>query len=231
MWFGLIAATLFFAGCASKVTKGEFAPKIYGEHPVSILVLPPINKTTAADAKEYYATTVAEPLTNTGYYVYPMEVVYDILQQEGLFDTETMQHVPVQKFREFFGADAVLYVTILEWNTKYSLVSGSVNVKIACDLRSTTSGEQLWFYDDEVSVNTSASGGSGGLGGFLAQIVVTAIQTAAQGYIDPARDASKKIFEALPYGKYHARFGEDRDMEIEKKAKKTSENAAEGAKE
>ena len=114
---------LLLSGCASYVTKEEFAPDMYTEHPVSILVLPPINKTTAADAKEYYATTVAEPLTNSGYYVFPMEVVYDILQQEGLFDTETMLNIPVQKFKEYFDADAVLYVTLLEWDTQYFITS------------------------------------------------------------------------------------------------------------
>ena len=147
LWsFTFLAASL--AGCASYVTKEEFAPKMYSEHPVSILVLPPINKSTAADAKEYYATTVAEPLTNSGYYVFPMEVVYDILQQEGLFDTETMLYVPTQRFREFFGADAVLYVTILEWDTQYLIIDGSVTVKAACELRSTHTGDVLWFYDE-----------------------------------------------------------------------------------
>jgi hypothetical protein len=100
---------IYLTGCTTYITKQEFAPKMYTEHPISILVLPPLNKTTAVDAKEYYVTTVAPPLTNSGYYVFPMEVVYDILQQEGLSETETMLNVPVQKFKEFLGADAVLY--------------------------------------------------------------------------------------------------------------------------
>lgn len=214
----IIVVGLFLGGCAAHVSKEEFAPKMYTDHPTSILVLPPINKSTAADAKEYYATTVAEPLTNNGYYVFPMEVVYDILQQEGLFDTETMYNIPVEKFREFFGADAVLYVTILDWNTKYFLTSGSVNVKIACELRSTTSGEVIWFYDDEVSVNTSGeSGGATGLAGLLVAAVTTAIKTATQSYIEPARDVSKQVFLAMPAGKYHPDFNKDQKKSIEKK--------------
>ncbi len=209
-------------GCASYVTKEEFAPEMYTEHPASILVLPPMNKSTAADAKEYYATTVAEPLTNSGYYVYPMEVVYDILQQEGLFDTETMMNIPPQKFREYFGADAVLYVTLLEWNTSYFITSGSVTVKAACELRSTHTGNLIWFYDEAVEVNTSGeSGGAGGLAGLLIKAVTTAVKTATQSYIPVARDASAKIFLAMPYGKYHKDFDQDRKNKVEKKKNPT----------
>jgi len=209
---------IVLGGCASKITKEEFAPAMYTEHPVSILVLPPINKTTAADAKEYYATTVAEPLTNSGYYVFPMEVVYDVLQQEGLFDTETMLNVPPQKFGEFFGADAVLYVTLLEWDTHYFITSGNVTVKAACELKSTHTGNTIWFYDEAVEVNTTGeSGGAGGLAGLLIKAVTTAVKTATQDYVPVARDASAKIFLAMPFGKYNKEFGKDMKNSIEKK--------------
>ncbi len=214
VWFLI----LYFGGCVPYVTKEEFAPEMYKESPISILVLPPINETTAADAKEYYATTVAEPLTNSGYYVFPMEVVYDILQQEGLFDTETIMNIPPQKFREYFGADAVLYVTLLEWNTVYLVTAGSVRVRAACELRSTHTGDLIWFYDEAVEVNTTGeSGGASGLTGLLVKAVTTAIKTATQSYVPLARDASTKIFLAMPYGKYHKDFGNDRKKRVEQK--------------
>lgn len=205
-------------GCATYITKEEFAPKMYVERPLSILVLPPMNNSTAADAKDYYMTTVAEPLTNSGYYVYPMEIVGDILQQEGLYDTETMLNVPLDKFKEYFGADAVMYVTIQEWDTKYFITSGSVDVKVKCELKSTTSGEDIWFYDDKISVNTSgSSGGGGGWIGLLAQVVTTAIQTAATDYVPVARDVNKNIFLAMPFGKYNPKFDKDQKDKIKKK--------------
>ena len=214
LFLGYLTITL--SGCATFVTKEEFAPEMYNEHPLSILVLPPINNSTAADAKEYYATTVAEPLTNSGYYVFPMEVVYDMLQQEGLYDTETMTDIPVEKFKQYFGAD--LYVTIQEWDTQYLLTSGSVDVKAACELKSTSTGKTLWFYNEKVSVNTSGtSGGAGGLLGFVVQAVTTAIQTAAQDYVPIARDVNKKIFVAMPFGKYHKDFNKDMQFKVKKK--------------
>jgi hypothetical protein len=217
-FFFAVFLGLSLIGCASYITKEEFAPKMYSEHPVSILVLPPINNSTAADAKDYYTTTVAEPLSNSDYYVFPIEVVYDVLQQEGMYDTETMLDVPVEKFYEYFGADAVLYVSINKWNTEYFITSGSVTVQADCKLISTHTGDTIWFYNEEVSVNTSGSnGGAGGLVGFIAQVVTTAIQTAVQDYVPVARDVNKKIFKAIPLGKYSPRFNKDQGDKIKKK--------------
>lgn len=219
----IIVLTLSFIGCAPSLTKQEFAPKMYEQHPISILILPPQNKSTAADAKEYYSTTIAEPLTNSGYYVYPVEIVNDILKQEGLFDTETMLNVPPQKFKEFFGADAVMYVTILKWDTQYLITSGSVSVKIACELKSTTTDDVLWFYDDVVTVNTSGdNGGVSGLAGLLVQAISTAINTATTQYVDVARQANAQILLAIPYGKYHPKYNTDAKTMIEKKEKVTT---------
>jgi hypothetical protein len=214
----LAAGYMFITGCAPYTTKEEFAPKMYTESPKSILILPPINKTTAADAKEYYTTTVAEPLTNSGYYVFPMEVVYDILQQEGLSDAETMLDVPTHKFKEFFGADAVLYVTLLKWNTQYFITSGSVTVQAACELKSTTTGEVLWYYDEEVVVSTEGTNaGMTGWAGLIAKIATTAINTAAQDYVPLASKANKEIFLAMPFGSYNMRHNKDQKEQIKLK--------------
>lgn len=204
--------------CAPMISKREFAPKMYAEHPVSIVVLPAINQSTAADAKEFYATTVAEPLTNCGYYVFPIEVVNDVLKQEGLFDTESFLTVPVRKFRDYFDADAVLYVTIIEWNTSYYITGGNVRVKIACELKSTTTGETLWFYDDVVIVDTSVQGSGGGWAGLLANAIATAVNTAAQDYVPIARKVNAMVFVAMPYGKYHPSFMKDGGINIRKKS-------------
>ena len=204
----IISVISMFAlvGCVPPhMSKQEFAPKVYAEHPISIVVLPPSNKSTAADAKDYYLTTIAEPLTNTGYYVFPIEVITDILKQEGLSDVETMYKIPPQKFAEFFGADAVLYVSILKWNTGYYVVAGNVTVQIECELKSTRTGESLWYYNEESVVNTTDNSGSGGLLG----LIVTAIKTAATDYVPIAREVNKKIMIALPYGKYHKSFNQD----------------------
>ena len=98
----LILSLIIINGCATILTKGEAFPKMYKEKPVSILVLPPINESTAADAKEYYSTTIAEPLSFVGYYVFPIEIVNEVLKQEGIYDTELIVNLDPSKFKEYF---------------------------------------------------------------------------------------------------------------------------------
>jgi len=66
----LILCVLLLTGCAPKlISKGDAYPDCYKEVPQSILVLPPINESTAADAKDFYSTTIMDPLARAGYYV------------------------------------------------------------------------------------------------------------------------------------------------------------------
>ncbi len=86
---------LILAGCGPKmVTKSKTFPLMYEEAPVTILILPPMNESTAADAKEHYSTTVQEPLSLWGYYVFPYEVTSEILKMEGIYDAELLRDMP-----------------------------------------------------------------------------------------------------------------------------------------
>ena len=197
------------------ITKKDAFPNMYEERPLSILVLPPINMTTAADAKEYYATTIAEPLSFAGYYVYPIEVTTDILKNEGLYETEILGGLPPEKFKQFFGADAVMYIKIVRWDTSYYVIGGHVTVTVDCLLKSTATGRDLWKYDGTIRVDTSGdSGGAPGLAGLLVKVVATAIKTATTDYVPLAKRANIITISSMPYGKYHPTFDKDRDMQI-----------------
>ena len=192
----------------------EAFPKMYEERPLAVLVLPPMNESTAADAKEYYATTVAEPLSLTGYYVYPIEVVSDILQGEGAYDTETLLNFPPQKFRDFFGADAVMYIWIKKWDTAYYVVGGNVTVSVRSLLRSTKTGESLWEYEGTYVHDTTVRSSGGGLAGLLVAAIATAITTAATDYVPVAKRANYFVFSTIPFGKYHPVHDKDKDFKI-----------------
>lgn len=219
----LLLLLILISACGPKyISKKDAFPNVYEERPLSILVLPPINMTTAADAKEYYATTIAEPLSFAGYYIYPIEVTTDILKNEGLYDTEILGGLPLEKFKQFFGADAVMYIKILKWDTSYRVIGGNVTVAVDCLLKSTTTGRDLWKYAGTVVKNTGGSGGGGGggLGGLIAQIVVatieTAIKTATTDYIPLAKRVNIMTISSMPYGKYNPSFDKDKDAQIMK---------------
>ncbi len=211
----LLLLLILVSACGPKyISKKDAFPNMYEERPLSILILPPINMTTAADAKEYYATTIAEPLSFAGYYIYPIEVTTDILKNEGLYDTEILGGLPPEKFKQFFGADAVMYIKILKWDTSYYVIGGNVTVAVDCLLKSTTTGRDLWKYDGTIVVDTSGGSGGGGLAGLIVQVVATAIKTAATDYVPVAKRANIITISSMPYGKYHPNFDKDRDAQI-----------------
>lgn len=207
---------LLLSACGpSMVTKKQAFPGMYEKRPLSILVLPPINESTAADAKEYYSTTIAEPLTMSGYYMYPLEVTSDVLKAEGLYDAELLINVPPHKFKEYFDADAVMYIRILKWDTSYYVVGGNVTVSVDFLLKSTETGEDLWKYNGTITVDTSGSSGTGaGVGGLLVQIAATAIKTAMTDYVPIARKANNIALVSIPHGKYHPNYGKDENAQV-----------------
>lgn len=212
----ILAAIIFIVvGCAPKmVTKGQTYPLMYEEQPVSILILPPINESTAAEAKEYYSTTIQEPLSYWGYYVLPYELTTDLLKMEGIYDTELLKNVPLAKFREYFGADAVLFTNIKIWNLSYMVLAANLTVSINCEIKSTKTDRILWRYNGTVVVDLSGGNTGGGIGGLIAKAVITAVQAAAADYVPHARRANFMALRPLPYSKYHKLFMQDKEFQF-----------------
>ncbi len=193
------------SGCqVAKITKKEAFPKMYSKGPTSILVLPAINKTTAADAAELYATTIAIPLSEAGYYVFSIPFVEKFLQREGVVDGEQVSGIPLTKFKDTFGADTVLFVTINGWDTNYFVTGGNVTVAAKFVLKSTTTGEVLWQYDGVVVHNTSGNSGN-----IIADLIATAITTSIVDYVPIAEVVNRQIINSMPVGKYNPRHGQD----------------------
>ena len=212
--FGILAILLLSA-CAPKMsTKLAEFPMMYEERPASILILPPINESTAADAKEYYSTTIQEPLAFAGYYTFPYPITSEILKMEGIYDTELLVNLPLSKFKEYFGADAVLFTTIKKWDLSYMILASTLTVSIDCKLKSTTSNQILWKYTGTVVVDLSGGNAGGGLAGLIVKVVVAAVQSAVADYAPYARQANYRALSSMPYGKYHSEHNKDQQVQF-----------------
>lgn len=212
-----VLAALALQGCAGgpeRITKQECFPLMYEEDPASILILPPMNNSTAADAKEYYTTTIQVPLSFNGFYTFPVPVTNEILQMEGIYDTELLYGLPLHKFREYFGADAVLFTTIDKWDTSYMVLASTLTVAFTAEIKSTTSDQTLWKYKGQVVIDLSGGNTGGGLAGLIAKAVVAAVNTAAADYVPYAQRANFIMFSSLPAGKYNAWHQKDQTFQI-----------------
>jgi len=215
---GLLMVLWLFCGCAGQApaltTKGEKFPLMYEETPRSIIIMPPINVSTAADAKEYYSTTVQEALSYWGYYVFPYEITADVLKMEGIYDAELLTNMPLAKFREYFGADAVLFTTIRKWDVQYLILASSLTVSIDAELKSTKSDRTLWKYSGTTVVDLSGGDTGGGLAGLIAKAIVTAASTAMADYVPYARQTNYRALSTLPVGAYHPNHMTDQAMQF-----------------
>jgi hypothetical protein len=201
----VISAVIVLSGCAEMGTKQDAFPAMYSpQKPVSIVVVPAINESTAADAGDLLNVTVTQPFANHGYYVLPVPIVADIFRREGILQGEQVRNVPARIFKENFGADSVLFMTIESWDKTYMVLAANVTVGIEYVLVSTTTSEVLWSYEQQVVVDTS-----GGSGNIIADLVTTAVATGLADYVPVAAQVHDAAAKALPYGSYHPRSGTD----------------------
>lgn len=133
---------------------------------------------------------------------------------EGVYDAELLKGVPLAKFREYFGADAVLFTTIKKWDLAYVVVASNLTVSIDAELKSTQTDQSLWAYNGTVVVDLSGGNTGGGLIGLAVKAVVAAVSSAMVDYVPYARQANVRAFSSLPFGQYHPQYLTDQSMLI-----------------
>ncbi len=181
--------------------------------PRSILVLPPINDSVETQASYGCLSTVTRPIAERGFYVFPVAVVDAMLRENGLPTPRDMHAVPLAKLREVFDPDAVLYLTVSDWGTRYQILSSTTTVLISGRLVDAKTGAVLWSGQHGIARGS----GGGSLVGALASALVTQV---ARSVADPSRDLSRDVQTQLftderrgllpgPYSAQHeARLGE-----------------------
>jgi hypothetical protein len=196
---GIIMAVVSLASCSTPTTLSQQYPGMYEEKPLSIVIMPPINQTTHAEAKDYFYTTMYMPLCEKGYYVYSPYLTMEMFQQESAYDAEMFLEADLTPFRNVLDADAAMFTIIKDW--RRNNVGGMLTVKIEYILRSTKTGQTLYTREGEIKVDTSIHGGSGGLGA-LVGMIATAINTAATDKVVAGRKCTAFVLTDLPAGKY-----------------------------
>ena len=106
-------APLLLVACATPKTYDYTAFRQSNPH--SIVELPPLNNSPDMHATYSVLSTVTQPLAEAGYYVFPVALVDQTFQENGLLNPGEMHQAPLDKIREIFGADAALYITVTNY--------------------------------------------------------------------------------------------------------------------
>jgi len=206
---GYAIAALVLAGCAA----APYDYTNFRQHPPrSILVLPPLNESTAVEGTWGYLSTVTRPLAERGYYVFPIAVVDQFLKENGLPGAGEMHQVPLNKVTEILGADAVLFITVEDYGSKYQVINTMTIVKARAKLVDTRTGLLLW--EGKTAVQQNSNAGSGNL---LAAVVAAALTQVLGTTTDAAHRISGQaniiLFntkdQGLLHGPYHPKYDRD----------------------
>jgi hypothetical protein len=182
--------------------------------PRSILVLPPLNNSVDLTAADYMLTTVPLPLAERGYYVFPVNLVKRLLEDDGLADAGMVHQAPPDRLGSLFGADAILYITIEKWTSIYMVLGTSTTVDVAYKLRDVATGDVIWEDREIMVYNSSQNSGSGGggagvLAALIVNVVAAAVEKASPNYMPLARAANAKALAypgpGFPDGPYRSK--------------------------
>lgn len=204
--FFTISIMVLVTSCSTPLTLSQQYPAMYEEKPMTIAIMPPINQTTHAEAKDYFYTTMYLPLCEKGYYVFSPYLTMEMFQQESAYDSEQFIEGDLNIFNKVLGADAAMFTIIKSW--KKNSVGGKLTVNIEYILRSTKTGNILYTRGGEIAVDTSISGGTDGFGA-LVGLLATAINTAATDKVIAGRRCNAFVLSDLPAGKYSKMYEKD----------------------
>jgi hypothetical protein len=199
----LALVTLLLGACAT-VEKQDLSA-FNAAPPRSILVVPVVNKSLDVDAAAYLLSALSVPAAEKGYYVFPVNTVKYVLEQEGFYEADTIQQQPPEVLAKLFDADAVLYVTINRWDAQYAVLSTSVTVDFSYRLVN-RQGTEIWS-NKQAMVYTPQNNSTGNP---IADLIVAAVNAAATrakpNYMPLAQQANAKALmtgtNALPDGPY-----------------------------
>jgi hypothetical protein len=210
-WLGMgllvAVAGLAASGCA---VKGYDYTNYRAYPPRSILVLPPVNEGTDIRATYAYLSTVTRPIAELGYYVFPVALVDQLLKENGMPTPGEMVQAPLDKIREIIGADAVLYITIKQYGTRFQLLASTTVVVADARLVDTRTGTLLW------GGRLAAEQGSGSTGNILSDVIGALLTQVINQSTDRARGVAETANAQLAikdrgllHGPYSPQYGRD----------------------
>jgi len=201
-WLRRAAAALPLAGmwgCAIQpVEPFDYAP-FRAARPASVLVLPPINRSSDIAAPAAVWAQAAWPLAEAGYYVLPATLVAETFRNNGLTVAEDVHQVAPAKLREIFGADAALCLAITRYGVVYTLFDSQVVVSVQARLLDLRSGQELWT--GQATASDAGQNNQGG-GGLLAAVIAAAVKQVVNNLSDRsfpvAGLATRQLFQPGP---------------------------------
>ena len=199
----LLSMTATITGCATTEVRTDYA-RFRQTDPQSVLVVPAINRSVEVNAPDYFLSTIVSSVAERGYYVFPVNMVKRLLEDDGLSDANLVHEADPRKLAEIFGAAAILYVTIERWDAKYLVLATQVTVAFTYVLKSGATGEELWRTTEHMVYQPQSSSSGNPWANLIAQAVTAALTKAVPNYMPLTKQANgfavSRPYHGLPAG-------------------------------
>ena len=207
---------IFFTGCSVKEPEPYDYSAFLQKKPRSILVLMPTNDSTDVTGSAAVLANAVAPLSEVGYYVFPVALVNDTFKQNGITEPSEIAAVPLNKLDKIFHADSVLYINIKDYGTSYAVISSSTKVTLEAKLIDIKSGAKLWE-GTATAIEDSSSGQSSLLGMLVSAVITQVANTISDKSYDLAAMADAYLFSSnchncILYGPYSTHYGKDAQL-------------------
>ena len=164
-----LLGVMFLVGCAAPSKPDQSAFR--SSNPKSILVLPPINQSTDIRGSLSFLSTVTLPLSEAGYYVFPVAMVEATFKENGLPLPDQMHEAPLSKLQSICGTDAVLYITLEKYGSTYVILDSQTVVTAKARLVDARTGTLLWQGRASASDAEGRDNNNGLLGVLLTSVI------------------------------------------------------------
>ena len=153
----ILASLLTAALTGCQTTKPYDYSAFKQSNPRSILVVQPSSSSVDVKAPFSVLAQATHPLAESGYYVFPVALANETFKQNGLTDGKEIQSISLDKIQKVFNPDAILYLNIRDYGTKFQVINSKTIVSVEAKLLDAKTGKLLWEGKKSISEDSHNS--------------------------------------------------------------------------
>lgn len=203
-------------GCTPKEPDVYDYSKFLQSRPKSVLVVMPTNESLEPKASMAILANAILPLSEAGYYVFPVTLVNETFKSNGIFSGEEISQVSLNKLKEIYGADSVLFINIKEYGLKYVLLDSQTIIHISVKLIDLNNTQMIWDRSERV-VQSANQGNNNILGMLINAMVAQVVNNISDNSYNVAKTTdyitfSTDCYKCILHGHRSPNFGKDKQL-------------------
>ncbi|KDN13514.1 hypothetical protein BGI40_07345 [Snodgrassella communis] len=207
-----LSVAAILSACSTTSNKQPYDySKFQRSNPRSILVVQPTSSSVEVKAPNAVMAQSTRPLAESGYYVFPVALVNETFKENGLNEGAEIQAVDLNKIRRVYNPDAILYMDIDDYGTKYQVINSTTTVSVKAKLIDAKTGDVIWTGAKRITVSSSDNKQQGFLGAVTSALITQIKDKVKDSAFDLAGTVNADLLSAgvtngILYGPHHPSY-------------------------